>query len=617
MKKKIIGVLICILLIATAVPAAESLKNNAIVSTVPNALQTSMSANWTEIQKLIASDGAADDSFGISVSLDGDTALIGAPSDDDNGHNSGSAYVFTRTGTTWTQQQKLLASDGAEWDMFGRLVSLDGETALIAAEEDDDNGASSGSVYVFTRTGTTWTQQQKLLASDGEAGDEFGTSVSLDGDTALIGAWGDDDYGDGSGSAYVFTRTGTTWTQQQKLLPSDGAEQARFGFSVSLSGDTALIAAYHDETYQGSAYVFTRTGTTWTQQAKLLASDGTSGDEFGVFVSLDGDTALIGAPGDDNNGNYTGSAYVFTRTGTTWTQQQKLLASDGEAEDEFGISVSLDGDTALIGAYLDGDNGVDSGSAYVFTRTGTTWTQQVKLLASDGAAGDLFSYSVFLDGDTALIAAWGDESYKGSTYVFTKESENQPPFADFSWTPQNPRPNQQITFDASASHDPDGAITLYEWDWDNNGIYEESHPTPTATHSWANIGSYPVTVRVTDNEDATGTLSKTIDVSGTVNFSIDITGGFGATAVITNTGTINATNIQWTFTLTGGLILSGKIKSGTSLPLRPGAIVTIKVKPIIGFGKTTIKVDVTCAEGASATQTKTGIVILFFVLGVK
>ena len=150
--------------------------------------------------------------------------------------------------------------------------------------------------------------------------------------------------------------------------------------------------------------MFTRTGTTWTQQAKLLASDGAAGDRFGI-VSLSGDTALIGAHYDDDNGIDSGSAYVFTRTGTTWTQQAKLLASDGAAGDHFGASVSLDGDTALIGAHRMMTTELDSGSAYVFTRTGTTWTQQAKLLASDGAAGDWFGATVSLYGDTALIGA--------------------------------------------------------------------------------------------------------------------------------------------------------------------------------------------------------------------
>ena len=401
---------VCMLLIATAVHTVESLKNSTINPTVPSPSLTNMAATWAEMQKLLASDGAAGDWFGWSVSLDSDTALIGVQLDDNNGTaNSGSAYVFTRTGITWTQQQKLLATDSASDDRFGASVSLDGNTALIGAYADDDNGVNSGSVYVFTRTGTTWTQQAKLTASDAAANDQFGFQVSLSENTALIGAHGDDSY---KGSAYVFTRTGTTWTQQQKLLAADGAAGDKFGIPVSLDGDTALIGAYTADGYTGSAYVFTRTGTTWTQQAKLTASDGTSGDYFGVNVALDGDTALIGACNDDAD---RGSVYVFTRIGTTWTQLQKLLATDGTSGDYFGFSVSLDGDTALIGSWSD--------SAYVFTRTGTIWIQHQKLLASDSTSGDYFGYYVSLDGDTALIGANLDDDKgvdSGSAYVFTK-----------------------------------------------------------------------------------------------------------------------------------------------------------------------------------------------------
>jgi hypothetical protein len=213
------------LLIATAVPAVTSVKNSSINATVPSTPQKSMVGGWIEVQNIHSSDGASGDIFGCAVALSGDTALITAPWNDDNGTDSGSAYVFIRTGTTWTQQAILLTSDGAAGDQFGYFASLDGNTALIGAPADD---SSRGSAYVFTRTGTTWTQQQKLLASDGAAGDNFGTFNTLSGDTAFIGAPFDDDNGTNSGSAYVFTRTGTTWTQQQKLLASDGATGDQF-----------------------------------------------------------------------------------------------------------------------------------------------------------------------------------------------------------------------------------------------------------------------------------------------------------------------------------------------------------------------------------------------------
>jgi hypothetical protein len=416
---------VCIVLMTTAIPIVKTQENSAIYATVPfTPPRSNIIANWTEMQKLLDADGAPDDNFGYAVSISGDTALIGARYDDDSDIDSGSACVFIRTGITWTQQQKLLAADAALGDYFGFSVALSGDTALIGAPYDDDNGLNSGSAYVFIRTGSTWTQQAKLFASAGAHGDNFGWSVSLDVDTAIIGAPKNDDNGDDSGAVYVFTRTGTTWSQQAKLLASDGDPYDLFGISIALKESTTLIGApwnVGNGDYSGSAYVFTRSGTIWLQQAKLLASDGGVGDCFGASVSVDGDTAFIGAWCDADNGQDSGSAYVFTRTGTNWIQQQKLLASDGAAGDSFGYSVSLQGDTALVGAPLhDG-----KGTAYVFTNTGTTWAQQQKLLALDGAGDDWFACSVAFDGESALIGAYQDDDNgesSGSAYVFIKES---------------------------------------------------------------------------------------------------------------------------------------------------------------------------------------------------
>jgi len=375
--------------------------------------------------KLLASDGAAYDFFGYAVSVSGDTALVGAAGDNDNGIASGSAYVFVRSGTSWTQEAKLVAGDGAPADRFGVSVSLSGDTALVGAFGDDDNGSLSGSAYVFVRNGGTWTWQAKLVAIDGWAGDLFGVAVSVSGDTALVGAHEDGDNGYISGSAYVFVRSGSTWTQQAKFLADDGAAGDEFGHAVSVSGDTALVGAFGDGdngSLSGSAYVFVRNGGTWTQQAKLLASDGAVGDAFGYAVSVSGDTALVGAGWDDDNGTNSGSAYVLVRNGGTWAQQAKLLASDGAAGDGFGIAVSVSGDTALVGADWDDDNGSDFGSAYVFVRDGGTWTWQAKLLASDGAAGDQFGRAVSVSGDTALVGAHLDDDngyHSGSAYVFS------------------------------------------------------------------------------------------------------------------------------------------------------------------------------------------------------
>jgi hypothetical protein len=291
--------------------------------------------------------------------------------------------VFTRSGGVWSQQAQLTASDGAAYDYFGRAVALNaaGDTAIVGAST-HAVGANSeqGSAYVFTRGGGVWSQQAQLTASDGAGVYWLGHSVALNaaGDTAIVGAYGSNVGANNQGSAYVFARSGGIWSQQAQLTASDGAASDYFGRSVALNaaGDTAIVGAYHDDVganvVQGSAYVFAPSAGNWIQQAKLTASDGAKGDEFGGSVALNaaGDTAIVGACLDDVGANiYQGSAYVFARSGGVWSQQVKLTASDGAAYDYFGVSVALNaaGDTAIVGAPRD-DVGANAnqGSAYFF-----------------------------------------------------------------------------------------------------------------------------------------------------------------------------------------------------------------------------------------------------------
>jgi hypothetical protein len=524
MKKKIVCIIFCTLLIATTVQVVSSMNNKIAMILENKNYQSGFIDIWTEEQKILAFDGAANDQFGACY-LEGDTALVSSWLDDDRGTDSGSAYVFIWNGTTWILQQKLFAYDGAAYDYFGYFVSLSGDTALIGAPGDNDNGVDSGSAYIFTRSGTTWTQQAKLNASDGAADDMFGCHVSIFGDTALIGAWYDDDKGVDSGSAYVFTRSGTTWTQEAKLLALDGQDFDNFGQFVSLYANTALIGAMNDDDKgvdSGSAYVFTRSGTTWTQQTKLLASDGEAGDVFGNFVSLYYDTALIAAGWDDDNGMNSGSAYVFTRTGSTWNEEAKLLASDGEEGDQFGFTVSLYDDTALIGANWDDDKGIDAGSAYIFTRSGTTWTQQAKLNASDGEEGDNFGgLTICLDGDTAFIAADHDNDKgvdSGSIYVFVKTTENQPPEPPIIDGPTHGKVKTILKYNFT-SIDPDNDdIAEYIINWgDGTGNKTIKGPftsgeTITADHTWTKKGNYIISAKAKDINDAESDLA-TVEIT--------------------------------------------------------------------------------------------------------
>ena len=372
---------------------------------------------WTQQQKLTASDADHQDYFGYSVSVSGDTAVIGALWDDDGGSNSGSAYVFTRSGGVWTQQQKLTATNPAMDDWFGCSVSVSGDTAVIGTVFDDDWGTNSGSTYVFVRSGGVWTQQQKLTASDAAEYDFFGNAVSISGDTAVIGAVCDDDGGTDAGSAYVFVRSGSVWTQQQKLTAPDVEMNDAFGISVSVSGDTAVVGANMGgewpHTNSGSAYVFVRSGGVWIQQQKLTASDAHENEYFGESVFVFGDTVSVGADADNYN---SGAAYLFTRSGGVWTQQQKLTASSTAENDQFGYSVSVSGNTVIVGVAYDDDVGTDSGSAYIFERSGGMWILKQKLIASDVNENDQFGYFVAVSGDTAVIGA----PLKGSAYVFTR-----------------------------------------------------------------------------------------------------------------------------------------------------------------------------------------------------
>ena len=265
----------------------------------------------------------------------------------------------------------MTASDGAAWDHFGEFVCISGEYAVVGAKYDDDNGTASGSAYIFKLDGASWVQYQKLTASDGAAGDSFGCSVSIGGDYAIVGAVLDADNGTDSGSAYIFKRLGTSWIEQQKLTASDADAHDLFGLSVSISGDYAIAGAWGNEDNgpgSGSAYIFKRSGPRWTEQVKLTASDAAAGDEFGRSVALSGSTALVGAPFafDDGAGSASGSAYLVDVA--TGSQIAKLTASDAAVFDWFGSSVALSGSTALVGAFGNDDAGINSGSAYIFAR---------------------------------------------------------------------------------------------------------------------------------------------------------------------------------------------------------------------------------------------------------
>ena len=377
----------------------------------------------TQAAHLTAFDGAVEDYFGRDVAVSGDTVLVGAWMDDDRGPTSGSVYAFTRGGAGWTLQQKITAPDGSTGDAFGTDIDVAGDQAFISCVNDDDRAANAGSVYLFSRTGSKWAWTGKLTASGGSASDAFGHAVAVDGDTVLAGSPGDDDRAKSSGAAYLFLRNGTKWSQQQKLTAYDAVTIHKFGDSAALSGDTALVGAWGDDTRgveAGAAYVFTRSGTKWSLQQKLTAPDGKTKDELGKAVALRGDDALLGAALHDSGAQYSGAAYLFHRSGTKWSLQQKLTAGPTSWL-RVGARTDLGDGVATSGAIGDSARGKDAGAVYVWTRSGTTWSHYARLTASNGSAGDLMGWYADLDKDRVVSGAWGADpkgNLSGAAWIF-------------------------------------------------------------------------------------------------------------------------------------------------------------------------------------------------------
>ncbi len=333
--------------------------------------------------------------------------------------------------TATVTETKLKASDPELSDQFGQFVAIsgDGAYAIVGAPQEDTGGNAAGAAYIYVRSGNSWSQQQKIVSSNIGAGDEFGCAVSMnsDGTYAIVGAWAEDTTGSQAGSAYIFTRSGSTWTQQAQIQASPAASNDYFGISVEITPDAnyAIVGAYFSSGTNGAAYVFSRSGSTWTQQAKLVASDAASADYFGwhVAISSDGSYAIVGANGQEDTGNSNdnhGASYIYVRSGSTWTQQAKIQSSDTAAGDKFGwrVAINSDGTYAAATSYLSPTGGVtEAGGVYVFTRSGTSWTQQAKLVASDAASYDFFGKGLAINSSGDIIAIGAPRNDRGGTYA--------------------------------------------------------------------------------------------------------------------------------------------------------------------------------------------------------
>jgi carbonic anhydrase/acetyltransferase-like protein (isoleucine patch superfamily) len=374
-----------------------------------------------EDARLLASDGASGDIFGSATAISGNTAVVGAGYDDDNGQDSGSAYIFSRIRDSWIEEAKLTASDGSAGDRFGDFVAIDGDVVVVGALGDPFRRNHLGAAYIYERSGDAWIERAKLVANDGEPGDAFGR-VAIDGDTVVVSAMLDDDRGFDSGSAYVFTRNGSRWTQQAKLLASDGVAGDHFG-RIAIDGDTIMVGATgddHDRVDGGSVYVFTRDNAVWTEQAKLTAGDALDYDHFGWSIAIQDDTAVIGAVGVDEYGHNSGAAYVFRRQNDAWTEQAKLAASNGVAGDGFG-RVAISGHKVLVAAPRNRVGSAKVAATYIFTESDGEWIEQASVEAGISSPDDGFGAPAIF-GETFLVGAGGNMENgprAGSAYVYS------------------------------------------------------------------------------------------------------------------------------------------------------------------------------------------------------
>ena len=450
-----------------------------------------------------ASNAEALDAFGEVLAISGDTMVVSATGEDsnqttitngntasadDSASRAGAVYVYTRDGANWRQQAYLKAPNGEADDGFGSSVAISGDTIVVGAAAEDSNQTTitngptasannsanrAGAAYVFVRSGETWTAQAYLKAPNAGSEDQFGRSVAISGDTVVVGAPFEDSNqtsitngptasADNSaslaGAAYVFVRSGETWSAQAYLKASNGEAGDVFGENLAISGDTIVVGAAAEDSNQtsvtngpsasannsasaaGAAYVFIRSGTTWSQQAYLKAPNAEKDDSFGDNVAISGDTIVVSAQGEDsdqttisngpdasadNSADTAGAAYVFARSGTAWSQQAYLKASNAEANDNFGKSVAISGDTIVVSAQSEdsnqttitngptasADNSAESaGAAYVFTRSGTAWSQQAYLKAPNAEAHDEFGFNVAISDNTIVVGVQGEDS---------------------------------------------------------------------------------------------------------------------------------------------------------------------------------------------------------------
>jgi len=357
----------------------------------------------TELAGLKGSNTVTNDGFGYAVAISGTTAVVGAP-----GHagDAGRAYVFEKVGTGWKQAAQLKGSDTTAGDEFGESVAISGTTAVVGAP---GHGKSAGRAYVFREEGAAWKQVAELKAFETAAGDDFGYSVVVSGTTVVGGAPG---YAKTAGRAFVFTKVGAGWKQDAELRGADTSAADEFGYSLAISGTSILASAPGHAKTAGRVYVFARTGAAWKRVAELKGSDTATGDGFGISVAMSGAVAVVGASG---HAKASGRVYVFASTARGWKQVAEAKGFDTAAGDDLGYSVATTGTTVVASAP---GHAKAAGRAYVFDKAGTAWKQVAELKASNTVAGDYFGVSVASSGGRALVGAPLHSKRAGRAYLF-------------------------------------------------------------------------------------------------------------------------------------------------------------------------------------------------------
>jgi hypothetical protein len=392
-----------------------------VVRTVVLSLLSGAAAGQCLETEVIGSDTRPNDQFGQDLAIWGDYAVSGAHFHDGVGLNSGGAYVFERTGGVWSEAAALTASDETGNDRYGFSADISGEIAVVGARYNDDAGYGSGSAYVYERGTGSWSETAKLVADVENANDFFGNSLAVSRGTVVVGAPGYSVPAMSAGAVYIFRKVSGSWTQLAILTAQDADVSDNFGGRVAIDSGLLVVGAKGDDdngSQAGAAYVFQGAGSSWTQVAKLLPSDGAEGDLFGSAVAIHNGTVVVGALLDDDLGFDSGSAYVFEKVGGAWTQTAKLVPSDGATIDYFGASVAVDGDNILVGAWGAEAGGIDLGRAYKFQRLGSEWIETSTLTGPATDPGTNFGWNVDLSGDTALVAARGDIR-GGAAYLYT------------------------------------------------------------------------------------------------------------------------------------------------------------------------------------------------------